>query len=424
MAHIIEMPKLSDTMEEGGVANWLKKEGDFVEDGEALVEIETDKATMEYTSPEEGVLVKIIAQAGNTVALNAPIAILADKDEKVDVDALLKEAQSSSSAPATSTESADVATSEPETAPSPAATTPSQPVKAAQSVTTASDASGRQKASPLAKKIAKEKGIDLRMVQGTGPSGRIISRDLENYQPGVTVVPSVGATRADQEVPLSMMRKTIAKRLTSAKNEAPHFYLTVSCNMVAAMKWRAEINKGAEKQDRVSVNDLIVLTCAKALQKHPEVNASYQGDKILQWGGVHVAVAVALPTGLVTPVLRNTDHMGLRQISAQTKDLVKKAKDGALSNEDYAGGTFTISNLGMFGIEEFTAIINPPQAAILAVGATKKVPAVNEETNEITVEHRMQMTMSCDHRVVDGAVGAQFLKTLVTYLENPVMMLS
>lgn len=228
----------------------------------------------------------------------------------------------------------------------------------------------------------------------------------------------------DQTIPVTMMRKTIARRLLAGKNDAPHFYLTVSANMQRMNDWRTHLNKtSAETGIKVSVNDLVIMAAARALTQHPGVNSSWQGDTILQYGNVHVAVAVALPTGLVTPVVRHADQLGIRHIAVQSRDLATRAKAGQLGNEDYSGGTFTISNLGMFGIEEFTAIINPPQAAILAVGATIPTPAV-DATGKIVVEPRMKMTLSCDHRVVDGAMGAQFLQTLVSYLEDPLLMLS
>lgn len=445
MAKIIEMPKLSDTMEEGGIARWLKKEGDVVKEGDVLVEIETDKATMEYESPNSGTLLKILVQAGKTTALNAPIAVIGDKGEKVDIDALIAANPASGpakkeSAPKKDTPAKSVAAPTP--APvvaAPAAQRAEQPAPALKQ-----SPGGRVKSSPLARKIAEEKGIDLAAVQGSGPNGRVILRDLDNAPTAgtksaksservVNYTPrAVSASGEDTFTPASMMRKTIAKRLHAAKNDAPHFYLTISANMTKMTAWRESLNQEAEKSalPKASVNDLVIMAVAKALKLHPGVNASWESpangaesEGIRQFGQVHVAMAVALPTGLVTPVIRNTDHLGIRDIAFFSRDLATKAKAGQLTNEDYAGGTFTISNLGMFGIEEFTAIINPPQAAILAVGAVIKQPAVDEK-GQVVAQSRMKMTMSCDHRVIDGAMGAQFLQTLVKYLEDPLMMLA
>lgn len=432
MATVIEMPKLSDTMEEGAIANWLKKEGDSVKEGEPLVEIETDKATQEYESPATGVLHKIIVKSGTTVKLRTPIAVLARKDEQVDLEALLQASAPGASKSASATPPPPAPAAKPAPAPlsaSPAVSAISAPAAAA-TVVADGVAQGRVKASPLAKKVAKDRGIDLSMLQGTGPSGRIVMRDVESAptlpsSPAAAGValPAQGAT----QVPVSMMRKTIAKRLLAAKNDAPHFYLTLSVDCTRLGEWRTRLNDEAAKSSgalaKVSVNDIITLAVSRALRHHPMVNASWQGDYIVQNHDVHVAMAVALPEGLVTPVLRHTDRMSLREISGQTAELAKKAKAGKLGNADYAGGTFTISNLGMFGIEEFTAIINPPQACILAVGAVQAVPAV-DGNGQLVVQQRMKMTMSCDHRVVDGATGAQFLQTLKRYLEDPLAMMA
>ena len=280
----------------------------------------------------------------------------------------------------------------------------------------------RVKASPLAKKMAADKGINIATISGSGPSGRVIAKDLETVSSGASG-PRAVRSGEDRVIANTMMRKTIAKRLLAGKNEAPHFYLTVSADMSRMNDWRVRLNKEADKTGvKVSVNDLVTLSVAKALVKHREINASWQGDSILEYGNVHVAMAVALPTGLVTPVIRFTDQLNIREIAKQSKELAGKAKDGKLSNEDYAGGTITISNLGMFGIEEFTAIINPPQASILAVGATILTPFVDAK-GLVVVQPRMKITMSCDHRVIDGVMGAQFLQTLVSYLEEPLNML-
>jgi pyruvate dehydrogenase E2 component (dihydrolipoamide acetyltransferase) len=429
MANVVEMPKLSDTMEEGAVASWLKKEGETVDEGGPLCEIETDKATMEYQSPFGGVLLKIIAQPGKTMALNTPIAVIGKKGESFDMDTIMAAAAPKAAAPvAKPAPVAAAPKATPTVAPVtvPAAARPAAPAAAAAPV--AAPAGGRIKSSPLARRLAAASNINLAGVAGSGPGGRIVMRDVEA---AVARGSSGGAgggfapmpPREDQAIPVSLMRKTIAKRLLAGKNDAPHFYLTRSVNMGQMMQWRQMLNDAAgDNGIKVSVNDLIIFATSRALRRHPEINASWQGENIIQYGAVHMAVAVALSSGLVTPVIRNADQLGIRDIAAASRNLAQRAKGGQLGNEDYAGGTFTISNLGMFGIEEFTAIINPPQAAILAVGATIPTPAVDAKGN-VVVEQRMKITMSCDHRVVDGAMGANFLKTLTGYLEQPLMMM-
>ena len=430
MAVVIEMPKLSDTMEEGGVAEWFKKEGEFVEEGELLLSIETDKATMEYNSPEEGTLLKIVVEPGSTVGLRRPIAVLGDKGESPDYDKLLKASPESSDA-AESTEPVVASQTHESSAPATNAQAPVSPapVHAPANAGAAALSTDRVKASPLAKKLAAQKGLDLRLVSGTGPMGRIIQKDVEDAKIA-PISGSVGAgvvSYQDEVLPNSMMRKTIAKRLLAGKNEAPHFYLTVSADMGAILDWRQKLNQdpgvASGQLPKVSVNDLVILATAHALRQHPEVNASWNESAITRHGRVDVCMAVALPTGLVTPVIRNADQLKVRTIAEQAKALAKKARDGQLTPEEYTGGTFTISNLGMTKVESFTAIINPPQACILAVGSTQAVPWV-DENEQLVVRKRMQMTLSCDHRVVDGMVGAKFLETLISYLENPLLMLS
>jgi pyruvate dehydrogenase E2 component (dihydrolipoamide acetyltransferase) len=429
MANVVEMPKLSDTMEEGAVASWLKKEGDTVDEGGALCEIETDKATMEYQSPFGGVLLKIIAQPGKTMALNTPIAVIGKKGESFDLEALIaKSGAPKAPAPSTPAAKPTPVASAPKAAPAPVA--PAARVAAPVAVPASAPAptsGGRIKSSPLARRMAAASNVNLAGVAGSGPGGRIVMRDIEaavargGSGGGGGFAPL--APREDQTIPVTLMRKTIAKRLLAGKNDAPHFYLTLSVNMGQMLQWRQMLNDAAgESGVKVSVNDLIIFAAARALRRHPEVNASWQGENIIQYGAVHMCVAVALPTGLVTPVIRNADQLNIRDIAAASRNLAQRAKAGQLANEDYAGGTFTISNLGMFGIEEFTAIINPPQAAILAVGATIATPAVDAKGN-VVVEQRMKVTMSCDHRVIDGAMGAAFLKTLTAYLEQPLMMM-
>ena len=420
MAHVIEMPKLSDTMEEGAIATWLKKEGDAIKEGEALVEIETDKATQEYESPETGILLKILVLAGKSVALRTPIAVIGEKGEAI---------------PEIKGASGKVVAKAPvEPAGTAASVTHNSPAATA-STREAGPNGGRVKSSPLARKVAAARGVDVAALAGSGPGGRIVLRDVEQAKDTQALAKSVPAqvgmiTASGTSVPVSMMRKNIAKRLLAAKNDAPHFYLTVSANVGKLEGWRQQLNEVAAKTvkpgaspSKVSLNDGVILAVSRALRRHPMVNASWQGETILLHNQVHVAVAVALPEGLVTPVIRNSDQLGVREIAVQSRELAAKAKAGGLSNEAYQGGTFTISNLGMFGIEEFTAIINPPQAAILAVGAAIATPWVDDH-QRVVVQQRMKMTLSCDHRVVDGASGAQFLQTLVAYLENPLAMLA
>lgn len=426
MAQIIEMPKLSDTMEEGAIASWLKSEGEFIEEGEAFVEIETDKATMEYNSPEEGYLLKILVQGGQSCDLSAPICVVGEKGESFDLEALL-------GASAKQKPKAEAAAEQMGTAQATPAAIPQSGVSSA--------AAGRIKASPLAKKLAQEQGVDLSQIVGSGPGGRIVQKDIEGSGAGAIAAHAPTANTAalsanyqavgqsaPQDIPNSMMRKTIAKRLLAGKNEAPHFYLKRSVNMTNLIQWRSLMNQQGAQGDtaplKVSINDLIVQACAKALMKHPDVNSSWQGDFIRRFASADIAVAVAIPEGLITPVVRHAHLLGARDIARATKDLVGRAKAGNLRPEEYQGGTFSISNLGMMGIEEFTAIINPPQAAILAVGATIQTPWVDGNDGKIQVQPRMTLTMSCDHRVVDGAVGASFLQTLCNYIENPAMMLA
>lgn len=425
---IVRMPKLSDTMEEGGISKWLKAEGEMVKEGEALVEIETDKAALEFSSPESGVLLKILAINGSAIALDAPICVLAKKGTVYNPD-WIDSFSPNSQVP----KQADSLSGLPN---SKEATEPLKPLKENRLAEKTPNLSAptvksysmtnllRVKASPLARKIAESRGLDLRGKTGTGPNGRVIVRDLEALSQ-----PNGAATQAkvreDHKVPLSMMRKTIAKRLLQGKNEAPHFYLKQSASMEQMLEWREKLNKDreAKKLSRISINDMMILAVSRALRDHPGVNASWQGDFIVEYGQINVAMAVALPGGLVTPVIRNADQLSLSEISQCAKDLGLRAKDGKLTNDDYAGGTFTISNLGMTGIEEFTAIINPPQAAILAIGKTMLVPWV-KGSGELGVQNRVKLTLSCDHRVIDGMVGALFMETLVKYIETPVLMFS
>lgn len=445
MASVMEMPKLSDTMKEGVVGKWLKKEGEKVTAGSPVVEIETDKATMEFESPASGVLLKILVGDSGTCDLGAAIAVIGKEGENWQ-DALdkHKEKKAGAAKAAPQKPAAPAKTPPP---PKTTATPPRGPVAApsptmaprpaapaAVSLPSAERSSERLKASPLARRIAAEKGIDLLTVAGSGPNGRIVQRDVEAYTPGFSAsqgaapsFASLGASAALHEggverVPLTNMRKVIAQRLTESTQTNPAFYLTISVNMGPLLAWRKATLSKLSEQQKFTVNDLLVFLTARALRKHPDVNASWQGDHIAKYHFVNMAVAVAVPSGLITPVVRNADALSLPAIAAATKDLVKRARDGKLAPDEYQGGTFSISNLGMNGIEEFTSIINPPQAGILAIGATIPTPVVNAK-GEIVVEERMRVTMTCDHRVIDGAVGSEFLKTLKSYLEDPVSAL-
>ncbi len=406
------MPKLSDTMTEGVVSKWHKKVGDTVKTGDLLADIETDKATMEFESFQDGVLLHIGVEEGKGAPVDSILAILGKAGE--DVSALLS---GGSAAPA---EAASV----PSSAPAPAAAAPAPaptPVSAPDAqVSAASD--GRLKASPLARKLAEEKGIDLRRVQGSGDEGRIVKRDVEHHQPSTSVGSAMAAlgTESFTEVPVSQMRKTIARRLAESKFSAPHFYLTLEVDMEQAMAAREAINQVAEV--KVSFNDMVVRAAAAALRKHPAINASWLGDRIRYNQHVHVGVAMAVEDGLLVPVVRHADQKSLSAIASEVKAYSAKAKEKKLQPSDWEGNTFTISNLGMFGIEAFTAIINPPDACILAVGAIRSVPVV--KGGQVVPGQVMKLTLSCDHRVVDGASGSAFLQTLKRLLEQPVTLLA
>jgi pyruvate dehydrogenase E2 component (dihydrolipoamide acetyltransferase) len=413
MAEIVRMPKLSDTMTEGTVAAWHKKVGDKVKTGDVLAEIETDKATMEFESFQDGVLLHIGVEKGQTTKVDSILAILGKEGE--DVAALI--AAESNAAPAAATAPAAAPASAPIAAPV---------AVAAPVVAPASNNNGRLKASPLAKKIAEEKGIDIGSVAGSGDGGRIVRRDVENFSPAAsgvspTYVPAFvpSGTERYTEENVSQMRKTIARRLAESKFTAPHFYLTMEIDMDNAMAARKAINDSG--MAKVSFNDMVVKACAMALRLHPKVNSSWRGETIRYNEHVHIGVAVAVEEGLLVPVVRFANEKGLSQIGAEVKSFAEKAKSKKLQPSDWEGNTFTISNLGMFGIEEFTAIINPPDACILAVGGIKAVPVV--KNGAVVPGNVMKVTLSCDHRVVDGASGAAFLQTLKSYLENPVMMI-
>jgi pyruvate dehydrogenase E2 component (dihydrolipoamide acetyltransferase) len=396
MAEIVRMPKLSDTMTEGVVAAWHKNVGEKVKAGDLLAEIETDKATMEFESFQEGVLLHIGVPKGGTAPVDSILAILGKEGE--DVSALLTESPKQASAPAPE-----------EPTKSSSAPTPATP--APQVIPSNDSSSDRVKASPLAKSIAKDKGIDLRSIVGSGDGGRIIKKDLDSASsaqsaPGIQFT----ASNSSHEVSISQMRKTIARRLGESKFTAPHFYLTMDINMDQSVAARNVLKNNMNVA--VSFNDMVIKAVALALRKHPAVNSAWLGDKIRFHDYVNIGVAVAVPEGLVVPVIH---------ISAAVKDFAQRAKDKKLQPEEMQGNTFSISNLGMFGISNFTAIINPPDSAILAVGAIRQEPVVRN--GQIVVGHTMTVTLSCDHRSVDGATGAAFLQTLKAMLEVPLMML-
>jgi pyruvate dehydrogenase E2 component (dihydrolipoamide acetyltransferase) len=407
-AEIVLMPKMSDTMLEGVIAAWHKQVGDAVKSGELLAEIETDKATMEYESYNTGTLLYIGAKAKEAIKVNDVLAIIGEKD--ADWQTLLKSAQAKKEAPA---------------APAPEAGATSAPAPAVAGTPAVAAANGRIKASPLAKALAKEKGYDLAAIPGTGDHGRITKRDIENFRPAAVragtaaALPPVAGQERFEEVAVSQMRKTIAKRLAESKFSAPHFYLTMEINMDRAIEARKSINEISPV--KISFNDLVIKAAAAALRQHPDVNVSWLGEKIRKNHHIHIGVAVAVKDGLLVPVVRFADSKSLSHIATEVKELAQKAHDKKLQPSEWEGSTFTISNLGMFGIEEFTAIINPPDACILAVGGIKETAVV--KNGALAPGHVMKVTMSCDHRAVDGAVGAAFLKTLKGLLEDPVRIL-
>jgi pyruvate dehydrogenase E2 component (dihydrolipoamide acetyltransferase) len=418
-AEVVLMPKMSDTMNEGVIAAWHKKVGDSVKSGELLAEVETDKATMEYESYNTGTLLYIGADPGKAIPVNGVLAIIGEKG--ADWETLLKATQSKGSGTAPA-------------AKAPEAKETSAPA-ATNGAVSAEHSNGRIKASPLAKKLAKDKGIDINKIQGSGDHGRITKTDVENYKPSAeskaapskdgkgaaapVVLPKIVGQESFEEVAVSQMRKTIAKRLAESKFSAPHFYLTMEINMDKAIEARKSINEISPV--KISFNDMVIKAVAAALRQHPDVNVSWLGDKIRKNHHVHIGVAVAVKDGLLVPVVRFADNKSLSHIAVEVKDLAQKAHDKKLQPSDWEGSTFTISNLGMFGIEEFTAIINPPDACILAVGGIKETAIV--KNGQLVPGNVMKVTMSCDHRAVDGAVGSAFLKTLKGLLEDPVRIL-
>ncbi len=419
MAVKVEMPKLSDTMEEGVIAKWNVTEGDQVESGDVIAEVETDKATMEVEVFDAGTILKILVDEGEAVPLGEVMAVIGEEGE--DISDILEQAGGGSEAD----ESEDEETSEEEskkekaTADKEKDSKLSKPQADQPEKTKASSKTddGRIKASPLARNMAEEQGIDLSKVQGSGPDGRIIKRDIEEYEP--TVEPAMAASREDTEHRVSQMRKTIARRLSESKYSSPHYYETIDIDVERLFTARKQLNEMIE--GKISFNDIIIKACSVALRRHPMVNSSWQGDTILEHGDVNVAFAVAIDEGLITPVINHTDQKGLKQIGEESKELAEKARNRKLEPEQMEGSTFTVSNLGMFGIEQFTAIINPPNACILAVGAIRDEPVVKD--GEVVPGKRMKVTLSSDHRIVDGATAAQFLNTLNGLLQNPLSML-
>lgn len=409
------MPKLSDTMTEGTVAAWHKKVGDKVKSGELLAEIETDKATMEFESYVDGILLYIGVEKGKTVAVDALLAVFGKEGE--DVSAIVA---AEGAAPAAKEEAPVAAAPAPS---APVVETPKQaaPVAVAPVSTPASAPKpvndGRMRVSPLAKKLAEDKGLPLQYIPGSGDGGRIVRRDIDAFMAGAAVQ-SANAVESYTEENVSQMRKTIARRLAESKFTAPHFYLTMEIDMGRAVEARAAMN--AATGSKVSFNDMVIKATSLALKQHPKVNSSWRGDTIRYNHHVHMGVAVAVDEGLLVPVVRFSDTKTLAQINQEVKVFVDKAKNKKLQPSDWEGNTFTISNLGMFGIEEFTAIVNPPDACILAVGAIREVPVV--KNGAVVPGHTMKLTLSCDHRVVDGASGSAFLQTLKAMLEEPVLM--
>ena len=437
MAEVIRMPRMSDTMEEGNIIGWLKEEGETVEAGETLAEVETDKATMELDSYFDGVLLHIAVKEGQ-VPINGVIAVIGEEGE--DWKAAIEAAGTASDNGSAEKEN-DAPADEP------AEEASSTPESAAPAPSAASD-EGRVKASPLARSMAKEANIDLSTISGSGDNGRIVKRDVEAAMaeqsaapaaapspapasapaapaaekpaaPAVTPFAYTGGDDNFEDVPLSQMRKVIARRLGESKFSAPHFYLTVEIDMTKAIALRKRINEVAPT--KISFNDLVIKACAAALRQHPAINSSWLDDRIRINKDVNIGVAVAVPEGLLVPVVRYADIKTLSQINTEVKTLAGKAKDRKLQPDEMQGNTFTISNLGMFGIEEFTAIINPPDACILAVGGIIEKPVVKD--GEIVVGNQMKVTLSCDHRVVDGATGAQFLNTVKEILQDPIRLM-
>lgn len=406
---------MSDTMEEGVLVSWQVKVGDTVKPGDILAEVETDKATMDLENYEKGDILHLNVEEGTTIPVDGVIAVIGKKGE--DFKEILEKAEAAASVPAADSpaeavEETPAPVEQPESKPAPV----SAPTPAPVTAVTSANGNGRVKASPLAKKLAEDKGIDISLVPGSGDGGRVVKRDIENYTP---VAGQSTGVESYTDIPVSQMRKTIARRLGESKFTAPHFYLTMEYRMDKATEARKQMNEYSDV--KISMNDIIVKACAIALRKHPMVNASWLGDVIRQNHHVHVGVAMAVDEGLLVPVVRFADNKSLSEISVEVKEYSGRAKEKKLQPNDWEGNTFTVSNLGMFGIEEFTAIINPPDSCILAVGGVKDTVVV--ENGEMKPGKVMKVTLSCDHRVVDGVTGSKFLLTLKELLENPVNLL-
>lgn len=434
MATRIVMAKLSPTMEEGRVLQWLKKEGDAVEVGDAVVEIETDKATMEVEAMGAGILRKMLVEEGATVPTGTLLGVVADEDEEI-AD-LIEEAGGEGAAgdgagapepeaeeAAAEEEPAQAKAVEPE--PAKAAARPDgeptpEPAAAVGARERAGRDGGRVKASPVARRMAEQEGIELAAVEGSGPGGRIIKRDIEaalRRGPAPTEAP-VGPEVPYDEVELSQMRKAIARNMAQSLGPIPHFYLTTEVDMERVLELRSDLNRALEEEGaKIGINDILIKVAASALARHPDVNVSFQGDHVRRFRRADIGIAVAIPDGLITPVLRDVGAKGLRRIAEEARELIGRAREKKLKPEEYQNATFTISNLGMYGIDEFTAVINPPAATILAVGAVTPKPVVHD--GEVEVRSRMRVTLSCDHRAVDGAMGAEFLATFRQMLQNP-----
>lgn len=448
MAKVVELPRLSDTMEEGVIAKWHVAVGDTVKRGQVIADIETDKATMEFESFDAGVVLSILAPEGETLAIGTPIAVLGKAGEDAGAALAGRGGSGGKAVPAAAKPAATLAKAET------GATTDAAKVAQAQAAITQVDTraaaapepepepatavdAGRLAASPLARRIARERGVDLTTVAGSGPHGRIVKADVEAATPSeparaaATVVAGEVATavdgrgrpfavRPDEPVKLSQMRKTIAKRMAQANAEIPHFYLTAVVDMDLAVALREQLKTALDA--KVSFNDLVLLAAAKALRAHPEVNAYWDGTTVVRRGNVHMGMAVAVDEGLIVPVIRFTDQRSLREIADLARDLGQRGRDKKLLPEEMSGSTFTVSNLGMFGIDEFSAVINPGEGAILAVGAI--VDTVVPKAGQLAIGKRMKLTLACDHRVMDGAMGAKFLATLRGLLEQPLAMLA
>ena len=430
MAEIIRMPKMSDTMEEGVIAGWLKKVGEEVKSGDILAEVETDKATMELESYDDGFLLHVGVKDGESVPVDGVIAIIGEKGENI--DDILKEVSNEQN----NNEAVDAKDEKEEIVDEDDPVEENLEVKEEEEVKNTEDKiedinidfsneSDRIKASPLAKKLASEKGVDISMVKGSGDGGRIIKEDIENFKHSENIptkevkLPEIYSKESYEEIPVSQMRKTISKRLAESKFSAPHFYLTMEIDMDNCVEGRNKINETSDV--KISFNDIIIKAAAVSLRKHPMVNASFLTDKIRVNNHIHIGVAVAVDEGLLVPVIRFADNKSLSHISTEVRNLAGKAKNKELQPSDWEGNTFTISNLGMFGIDEFTAIINPNDACILAVGGIKNTPVV--KNGEIVPGNVMKVTLSCDHRIVDGAIGSAFLKTLKELIEDPIKIL-